>query len=209
MESPASGLAARGDLLSALPFLPVVLRGGALFWPPVAQESLRALALGPDVSRVASGDVLADALTDLRLALALPPLPVRAAEGFALFFDDLLSREHARGWFAEVLPSLARLLLRLPALLEDHYADAATGLRILGSQDAGIVFLSQELVSALLACALFCLLPTRGRGEASLPTINFDGLFSYVQSHFVPQTANLWKHIMITTVLFTDRSAGP
>jgi poly(ADP-ribose) glycohydrolase len=213
MESPASGLAARGDLRSALPLLPVVLRGGALFWPAAAQESLRALALGPDVSRVVSGDVLADALTDLRLALALPPLPVRAAEGLVLFFDDLLSREHARGWFAEVLPSLARLLLRLPALLEDHYAkvaDAATGLRILGSHDAGIVLLGQELVSALLTCALFCLLPTRGRGEASLPMINFDGLFSYVQSHFVPQTANLWKHSMIkTTVLFTDRSAGP
>ncbi|KAK3148787.1 hypothetical protein QOZ80_3AG0208670 [Eleusine coracana subsp. coracana] len=180
-KSTGSGLAARGDLRSALPFLPVVLRGDALFWPPAAQESLRALALGPDVSRVVSGDVLADALTDLRQALDLPPLSAHAAEGFAIFFDDLLSRVHAQGWFAEVFPSLARLLLRLPALLEDHYAKAAdgeSGLRILGSQDAGVVLLSQELTAALLACALFCLFPTADRGEASLPRINFDGLFS-------------------------------
>ena len=182
-EPPASDLAARGDLRSALPFLPVVLRGGALFWPPAAQESLRALALGPDVSRVASGDVLADALTDLRLALALPALPQRVADGLALFFDDLLSRAQARGWFAEVVPNLARLLLRLPTLLEDHYAKAghgASGLRVLASQDAGLVLLSQELVAALLTCALFCLFPTAGRAQACLPTINFDGLFTYV-----------------------------
>jgi poly(ADP-ribose) glycohydrolase len=188
MEPSASGLAARGDLRSALPFLPVVLRGDSIFWPPAAQESLRALALGPDVSRVASGDVLADALTDLRLAVALPALSPRAADGLALFFDDLLSRAQARGWFAEVVPNLARLLLRLPALLEDHYdkaADDAWGLRILASQDAGIVHLSQELVAALLTCALFCLFPTDGRAEASLPNINFDGLFAYVLSHFV------------------------
>lgn len=183
MEEPAaaSALEARGDLRSALPFLPVVLRGGALFWPPAAQESLRALALGPDVSRVASGDVLADALTDLRLALALPALPPRAADGLALFFDDLLSRAQARGWFSEVVPNLARLLLRLPTLLEDHYAKAghgASGLRVMASQDAGVVLLSQELVAALLTCALFCLFPTAGRAQACLPTINFDDLFA-------------------------------
>ncbi|KAL6909406.1 hypothetical protein ACP4OV_001687 [Aristida adscensionis] len=181
MEPPAPGLAARGDLRAALPYLPVALRGGALFWPPAAQEALRALALGPDVSRVASGDVLADALADLRLALALPPLPARAADGLALFFDDLLSRAHARGWFAHVLPSLARLLLRLPELLEDHYAgapDGRSGLRILAAQDAGTVVLGQELVAALLACALFCLFPTAGRAEARLPMINFDTLFA-------------------------------
>ncbi|KAJ1292745.1 hypothetical protein BS78_01G013900 [Paspalum vaginatum] len=172
------GLAARGDLRSALPFLPVALRGGALFWPPAAQESLRALALGPDVSCVASGDVLADALADLRHALALPAISPRAADGLALFFDDLLSRAQARGWFAEVLPNLARLLLRLPELLQDHYAEAAPGLRVLASQDAGVVTLGRELVAALLACALFCLFPTAGRADARLPSINFDGLFA-------------------------------
>ena len=76
-----------------------------------------------------------------------------------------------------MLPCLARL----PKLLEDHYAGAraANGLRLLGPQDAGFVLLGQELAAALLACALFCLFPTAGRGEARLPAINFDALFSY------------------------------
>uniref|UniRef100_A0A0D9W197 poly(ADP-ribose) glycohydrolase n=1 Tax=Leersia perrieri TaxID=77586 RepID=A0A0D9W197_9ORYZ len=174
---------ARGDLRSILPYLPVVLRGGALFWPPPAQEAIKALALGPDVSRVSSGDVLADAITDLRLALNLDPLPRRAAEGLAIFFDDLLSRAQARDWFDHILPSLARLLLRLPTLLEDHYRsggyqEESRGLRILGSQDGGIVLVSQELAAALLACALFCLFPTADRAQARLPPINFDSLFA-------------------------------
>jgi poly(ADP-ribose) glycohydrolase len=177
---------ARGDLRSILPLIPLVLRGGALFWPPAAQEQLKALSLGPDVSRVTSGDVLADALHDLRIALSLPALPARAAEGYALFFDDLISRYHSREWFSDVLPRLARLLLRLPALLEEHYAaaTAARGLRLLGSQDAGVVLLGQELAAALLACALFCLFPTAGRAEARLPGINFDTLFAYAPCPF-------------------------
>ncbi|KAM3318265.1 hypothetical protein ACQJBY_035788 [Aegilops geniculata] len=199
---------ARGDLRSILPQLPVVLRGGALFWPAAAQEQLRALSLGPDVSRVTSGDVLADALSDLRQALALRALPARAAEGYALFFDDLLSRAHARDWFSDVLPRLARLLLRLPALLEDHYAGAraATGLRLLGSQDAGLVLLGQELAAALLACALFCLFPTAGRGEARLPAINFDALFSALtnnarqsQEHKVRCIAHYFERVTAST----------
>uniref|UniRef100_A0A453MGV6 PARG helical domain-containing protein n=1 Tax=Aegilops tauschii subsp. strangulata TaxID=200361 RepID=A0A453MGV6_AEGTS len=175
----------RGDLRSILPQLPVVLRGGALFWPAAAQEQLRALSLGPDVSRVTS-----------------------AAEGYALFFDDLLSRAHARDWFSDVLPRLARLLLRLPALLEGHYAGAraATGLRLLGSQDAGFVLLGQELAAALLACALFCLFPTAGRGEARLPAINFDALFSALtnnarqsQEHKVRCIAHYFERVTAST----------
>ena len=62
-----------------------------------------------------------------------------------------------------MLPCLARL----PQLLEDHYAGAraALGLRLLGSQGAGVV--------------LFSLFPTASRGEASLPAINFDALPAY------------------------------
>ncbi|KAK1642247.1 hypothetical protein QYE76_060052 [Lolium multiflorum] len=200
---------ARGDLRSILPLIPVVLRGGALFWPPAAQEQLKALALGPDVSRVTSGDVLADALHDLRVALALSALPARAAEGYALFFDDLLSRAHARDWFSDVLPRLARLLLRLPALLEDHYAaaTAALGLRLLASQDAGVVLLGQELAAALLACALFCLFPTAGRAEARLPAINFDTLFAALtynnsrpsQEHKVRCLAHYFERVTAST----------
>ncbi|KAF0929274.1 hypothetical protein E2562_019596 [Oryza meyeriana var. granulata] len=106
------------DLTSILPYLPIVLRGGALFWPPQAQEALKALALVPDVSRVSSGDVLTDTLTDLRLALNFDLLQRRAVEGFTLLFEDLLSRAQTRDWFDHVLPSLARLLLCLPMLLE-------------------------------------------------------------------------------------------
>uniref|UniRef100_A0ACD5XB71 Uncharacterized protein n=1 Tax=Avena sativa TaxID=4498 RepID=A0ACD5XB71_AVESA len=199
---------ARGDLQSILPLIPVVLRGGALFWPPAAQEQLKALALGPDVSRVTSGDVLADALHDLRIALSLPALPARAAEGYALFFDDLLSRSHARDWFSDVLPRLARLLLRLPALLQDHYAaaTAALGLRVLGAQEAGVVLIRQELSAALLACALFCLFPTAGRGEARLPAINFDTLFAALtynsrpsQEHKVRCLAHYFERVTTST----------
>ncbi|KAG8100348.1 hypothetical protein GUJ93_ZPchr0013g35230 [Zizania palustris] len=101
----------RGDLRSILPFLPVVLRGGALLWPPPAQEALKALALGPDALK------------------ALKAYP------------------RARDWFDHILPSLARLLLlHLPTLLEDHYhcaGDQSRGLRLLRSQDAGLILTSQ------------------------------------------------------------------
>ncbi|OAY85681.1 Poly(ADP-ribose) glycohydrolase 1 [Ananas comosus] len=207
------------DVESILPYLPLILRSSsssssssssfALFWPPRALESLKALALGPDVSRVASGEVLFDAILDLRdsLGLSQHPLAHAAADGFALFFDEvktlclsspvtsllrprivvvrLMSRMDARVWFGEIVPTLARLLLQLPSLLEAHYQKSdevfgkeKAGLRVLGSQEAGIVFLSQELIGALLACALFCLFPTSNRDAKLLPAINFDYLFA-------------------------------
>lgn len=43
-----------------------------------------------------------------------------------------------------------------------------------------IMSLFQELIAALLACALLCLFPASTRGENYLPTINFDYLFAYV-----------------------------
>lgn len=65
-----------------------------------------------------------------------------------------MPRVEARKWFEDVIPALANLLLRLPSLLEEHYESAdmiidgeegvvGTGLRLLDSQEAGIVFLSQ------------------------------------------------------------------
>ena len=63
---------------------------------------------------------------------------------------QLMSREESTKWFEEVVPALANLLLRFPSLLQTHYqtADALingvkTGLRLLHSQEPGIVFLSQ------------------------------------------------------------------
>ncbi|XP_013633340.1 PREDICTED: probable poly(ADP-ribose) glycohydrolase 2 [Brassica oleracea var. oleracea] len=52
-----------------------------------------------------------------------------------------------------------------------------SGLRLLGPQEAGIVFLSQELIAALLACSFFCLFPEVGRRLKHLQGINFDELF--------------------------------
>lgn len=68
-----------------------------------------------------------------------------------------MSREESGKWFGEVVPALANLLLRLPTLLQVHYQNAdglfnglKTGLRLLDSQEAGIVFLSQVLYKFLL-----------------------------------------------------------
>lgn len=65
-------------------------------------------------------------------------------------FVQLISRAEAGTWFGEVVPALASLLLRLPSLLESHYQNSdnlingvKTGLRLLGPQEAGVVFLSQ------------------------------------------------------------------
>lgn len=183
----------REDLKSILPLLPFILRSSSLFWPPKALESLKALALGPDLSRVDSGEILFDAILDIRdsLGLSHERLASHAGDGYSLFFDELMSRMESRAWFREVVPKLATLLLQLPSLLEAHYQDSdakfgvgKAGLRLIVQQEAGFVFLSQELVSALLACALFCLYPTSGRARKSLPIINFDHLFGSLYPHY-------------------------
>lgn len=66
---------------------------------------------------------------------------------------QLIPRAEAAKWFEQVVPKLADLLLRLPSLLESHYEKADggivkgvnTGLRLLESQQSGIVFLTQVL----------------------------------------------------------------
>lgn len=74
----------------------------------------------------------------------------------------------SRKWFEEVIPAVANLLLRLPSLLEEHYQSAdmiidgeggvvSTGLRLLESQEAGVVFLSQVCLHSSLCT--FTLLP--------------------------------------------------
>ncbi|XP_073283866.1 poly(ADP-ribose) glycohydrolase 1-like [Primulina huaijiensis] len=167
---------------SILPFLPLCRRSSALFWPPAVVEFLKSLSKGPLHSQVSTGQLLALAIYELRNSLHFPP-NYSLRLGFALFFDDLLSKDDAEKWFGEVLPRLGDLLLRLPDLLEIHHQNAGifngveTGLRLLESQESGIVFLSQELVAALLVCALFGLFPTTNRGAKHLPAINFDDLF--------------------------------
>ena len=74
-----------------------------------------------------------------------------------------MSRVDSRVWFGEVIPGLARLLLRLPSLLETHYRNAdevfggrKAGLRIMAQQEAGIVFLSQVSFLVMINLSMFC-----------------------------------------------------
>ncbi|RZC47964.1 hypothetical protein C5167_040917 [Papaver somniferum] len=186
------------NLNSILPFLPLVLQSSSpspsLSWPIQIIEALKSLSKGPDHSRVESGEVLFLAISDLRNSLGLSSYEINshAEQGYSVFFDELMSRVESGKWFGEVVPALATLLLKLPSLLEDHYRNADeinrgrregyprinTGLRLLRPQESGIVFLSQELIGALLACSFFCLYPTFDRGAKHLPDINFDHLFA-------------------------------
>ncbi|XP_059655744.1 poly(ADP-ribose) glycohydrolase 1-like [Cornus florida] len=200
----------REDLKSILPYLPLVLRSPSLFWPSQVVESLKALSEGPQHSRIDSGEVLFLAISDLRQSLSLnfstERLASSAADGYALFFDDLMSRSESAKWFGEVIPSMANLLLRFPLLLETHYKNAdvingendriKTGLRILESQQPGIVLLSQELIGALLACSFFCLFPITDRVAKHLPTINFDHLFASLHNDYSEKQENKIKCII-------------
>ncbi|KAJ0034640.1 hypothetical protein Pint_26047 [Pistacia integerrima] len=188
------------DLKSVLPYLPLMVRSSTLFWPSKVVEALKSMAKGPEHSRVNSGEVLSVAICDIRSSLSLfEPLAPFALDGYALFFDDLISREESTKWFGEVVPALANFLLKLPSLLESHYQNAddflgkygiKTGLRILGPQEAGIVFLSQELIGAFLACSFFCLFPVTNRGANHLPTINFDELFASLYESYSENQEN-------------------
>lgn len=65
-----------------------------------------------------------------------------------------MSETESTQWFREVIPALGNLLLQFPSLLEAHYRNTdqlaskgsgkpKTGLRLLASQVAGTVYLSQ------------------------------------------------------------------
>ncbi|KAK6161530.1 hypothetical protein DH2020_004911 [Rehmannia glutinosa] len=146
----------RDDFRSILPFLPLILRSSAVSWPPAVVEVLESISKGPSHSNVNSGQLFALAVADLRNSLGLFSLHSSASLGFSLFFDDLMNKDEAEKWFGEVVPRLADLLLRLPALLGAHYQNAdvfngmETGLRLLESQQSGIVFLSQVHTTGLI-----------------------------------------------------------
>ncbi|XP_022743609.1 poly(ADP-ribose) glycohydrolase 1 isoform X2 [Durio zibethinus] len=185
----------RAKLDSILPYLPLVIGSSwRLFWPSKVVEALEAMASGPDYSRVNCGEVLFIAISDMRASVSLrEPLAPFAPQGYALFFDELMSGADSTKWFAEVIPKLANLLLRLPSLVDFHYQNTQTygyGLRILGPQQPGIVLLSQELIGALLACSLFCLFPVANRGLKDLPTINFDKLFASLNDSYSENQEN-------------------
>ncbi|KAJ1391218.1 Pol [Sesbania bispinosa] len=208
----------REDLSSILPYLPVVMRSSSLFWPSQVVETLR--ELGTD--RVNSGHLLFNTISDLRnsLSLSSDPLAPSAALGYPLFFDELMSGEERSKWFEEVVPALGNLLLRLPSLLEAHYENAdmvidegegmvKTGLRLLDSQEAGIVFLSQELIAALLACSFFCLFPVNDRYVQQLQLINFDALFSSLYDDYNQKQENkIWCIIHYFQRISSDMPKG-
>ncbi|KAJ0035467.1 hypothetical protein Pint_26429 [Pistacia integerrima] len=120
---------------------------------------------------------------------------------------QLISWVESTKW---VLPALASFLLQLPSLLEIHYqnADDFLGkygiqrrLSILGPQEVGIVFPSQELIVALLPCSFFCLF--------HLPTINFHELF--IPSSFIPLyilEAYVWSKSIVPLCPFEAYSLG-
>ncbi|KAI3927299.1 hypothetical protein MKW98_008001 [Papaver atlanticum] len=185
------------SLNSILPFLPIVSSSSSSYdisWPNQIVEALKSLSEGPDHSGVDSGEVLFHTISNLRNFLDYPSseLSHGTEVGYTLFFNELMSPVESRKWFGETVPALATLLLKLPSLLEDHYRDAdeihrgekdgypkiKTGLRMLSPQESGKVFLSQELIGALLACSFFCLFPTVDRRAKLLRRINFDFLFA-------------------------------
>ncbi|GAB2294210.1 hypothetical protein Dimus_028428 [Dionaea muscipula] len=196
----------RDDLGSILPFLPLSLESSSLVWPNQVVEALKALSRGPSHSRVDSGEVLYLAISDIRDSLSFTSsdrLAPSTGDGYALFFDEFLSREEARKWFGEVIPAMARLLLRFPALLESHYRSAdsvlagvETGLRLLRSQQSGIVILSQELIGAILTCSFFCMFPTAKRYSTHLPMINFDLLLASLYERYNESQENKIKCII-------------
>ncbi|KAJ4809589.1 Poly (ADP-ribose) glycohydrolase family protein [Rhynchospora pubera] len=145
-----------------LPFLPISISTTSsslsrLAWPEEAERALKDLTLGPAVSHVDTGARLFTFICKLRDVLdfsSQPPLAFGASTGFSLFFDHYMSRDEAKVWFDEVVPGLGALSLRLPSLLEAHYCKskelngiANCELRILGSQDAGIVILNRIFTS--------------------------------------------------------------
>ncbi|CAH8320107.1 unnamed protein product [Eruca vesicaria subsp. sativa] len=179
----------REDLRSLLEYLPLVVQSSSLVWPPSLKKELQTMSTGPSESMVNSGEALALRITSMRKSFSLnaSDLAPYASQGYALFFDEKISRQESAKFFGEVVPALCGLLIKLPSLLEMHYHKAdyvldgvTSGLRLLGPQEAGIVFLSQELIAALLACSLFCLFPEVDRRLKHLQGINFDELFSFL-----------------------------
>jgi len=76
----------------------------------------------------------------------------------SFWYSQLIDEKESKRWFDEIIPALASLLLQFPSLLEVHFQNAdnivsgiKTGLRLLNSQQAGIVFLSQVLIQSAIS----------------------------------------------------------
>ncbi|KAL0740706.1 hypothetical protein Bca4012_082219 [Brassica carinata] len=173
-----------------LQYLPLVFQSSSLVWPPSLQQELQTMSTRQSESMLNSGEALALRITSMRQSISLnaSDLAPYASQGYALFFDEKISRQESAKFFGEVVPALCGLLLKLPSMLEMHYQKAdyvldgvKSGLRLLAPQEAGVVFLSQELIAAILACSFFCLFPEVDRRLKHLQGINFDELFLYTR----------------------------
>eukprot|EP00249_Psilotum_nudum_P021508 c28133_g2_i1 orf=224-2122(+) len=181
---------------SILPFLPPLenFPAGSFRWPPQLVYPLTLLSRGAQFSRVDCGERLCHHIIDMQQQIGLTSLSSGAVKGLCFFLDQLMTRADAQEFYESVLPAMANLVLRLPLLLESHMKQTersfcqencnydklmnnSVNLRVLYSQQAGLVVLDQEFVAALLACSFFCLYPLRGRRKAHLPYINFDQFF--------------------------------
>ncbi|CAO2835944.1 unnamed protein product [Amaranthus hypochondriacus] len=196
----------RQDLKSILPFLPPLKlkSSGTLTWLNTqVTDTLQSISHGCQLD---SGKKLFDAISTIRNSLCLPsedPLAESTGKGFSIFFEELLPVEQSKNWLHQVIPRMADLILSLPSLLENHYGNCdnlidgvSTGLRILEPQQPGVVFLSQELIAALLSCAFFCLFPTVNRMANCMPLINMDEIFASIHDRYHPKQENKIKCII-------------
>lgn len=100
--------------------------------------------------------------------------------GLHYFFEKVLSDADRRSFFADVLPSMAELVLELPKLCPHP-------IPLLKRQTSHAITLSQKQVACLLANAFFCTFPARHCSQCSkpeykhFPSMNFYEL--YAKSH--------------------------
>uniref|UniRef100_A0A0D3C3E6 Uncharacterized protein n=1 Tax=Brassica oleracea var. oleracea TaxID=109376 RepID=A0A0D3C3E6_BRAOL len=116
----------REDFRSMLQYLPLVFQSSSLVWPPSLEQELQTMSTGPSESMVISGEALALRITSMRRSLSLNVSyhAPYASQGYALFFDEKISREESAKFFGEVVPALCGLVIQMPSLLEMHYQKA-------------------------------------------------------------------------------------
>ncbi|CAM6106769.1 unnamed protein product [Calypogeia fissa] len=174
-----------GSYSSIAPYLPLHELEGSLRWMSAAEFALKSVVRGPDTSMVNTAMALYDFIEDIRNENGdLKPLSPQVSFGLHRLCNEM---DDAEEFFNSTLPHIAELALELPDLLEHHereikrLSDGMTTpmmLRVLSSQESGVVLLHQHLIAALLACAFLCLYPhPRQQRKLGLVNINFDGLY--------------------------------
>ncbi|EFJ37347.1 hypothetical protein SELMODRAFT_77537 [Selaginella moellendorffii] len=169
--------------------LPLRSSGSSYEWAVGVQRVLADLSRGPAASRVKSGENLFDCILEMRHETGMQDyaMPENASRGLDLFFGKLLPQNLAREFFHTTLPSMAKLALDLPNLLDEHVNKGQLygfgvehRLRVLSSQEPGIVMLSQEFIACLLTCSFLCLYPSQDRDKYNLPGINLNKFYALV-----------------------------